>query len=162
MAVSEDVSEHFDFFAHVIWPEVATAISDGLGSVIFAAGRPDELHNVCHACLSGPDGFGSTTPQPTASSPCWSPLHRVLALSPRCASLRPMILSNGVGNFRCISNSGGKRSFLRSRVPSQRLVPQATSRSPKTLRLGRRCRPAGMTRSTFLNLPIGSGGYLCR
>ena len=47
MTVSEEVSEHFDFFARVIWPEVSEAMSDGLGSVIFAAGRPDELHRVC-------------------------------------------------------------------------------------------------------------------
>ena len=46
MAVSEDLSEHFDFLARVIWPEVGEAISEGLGSVIFAAGRPDELHRV--------------------------------------------------------------------------------------------------------------------
>jgi len=46
MATSEEISEHFDFFSRVVWPEVGGAISEGLGSVIFAAGRPDELHRV--------------------------------------------------------------------------------------------------------------------
>ncbi|KAL7425101.1 hypothetical protein Q5752_000789 [Cryptotrichosporon argae] len=42
--ISTDISARFDFFARVAWPEIATAIVDNLGSVIFAAGRPDELH----------------------------------------------------------------------------------------------------------------------
>lgn len=39
-------SSEFDFFAGAIWPEIATAILDNLGGSIFAAGRPDELHQV--------------------------------------------------------------------------------------------------------------------
>ena len=39
----------FDFFAGCLWPEIATAIIDNLGSTIFAAGRPDDLHKVSHA-----------------------------------------------------------------------------------------------------------------
>ena len=46
MTISEDVSDHFDFFSRVIWPEIAETISENLGGVIFAAGRPDELHTV--------------------------------------------------------------------------------------------------------------------
>ncbi|RXK37916.1 hypothetical protein M231_04805 [Tremella mesenterica] len=34
----------FDFFGKVIWPEVSGSIASKLGNVIFAAGRPDELH----------------------------------------------------------------------------------------------------------------------
>lgn len=38
------VSPNFDFFSRVLWPEICSAIVDNLGSTIFAAGRPDELH----------------------------------------------------------------------------------------------------------------------
>lgn len=41
-------SDEFDFFASALWPEIATAIVDNLGGAIFAAGRPDELHQVSH------------------------------------------------------------------------------------------------------------------
>ncbi|KAF8844393.1 COG complex component [Paxillus ammoniavirescens] len=36
-------SEGFDLMANVIWPEVGQAIMDELGSVVFAAGKPDEF-----------------------------------------------------------------------------------------------------------------------
>nr|ODO04208.1 hypothetical protein L204_00563 [Cryptococcus depauperatus CBS 7855] len=42
--IGEKVSNKFDFLAKVIWPEIGEAIMDNLGNVIFAAGRPDELH----------------------------------------------------------------------------------------------------------------------
>ncbi|KIK99406.1 hypothetical protein PAXRUDRAFT_822754 [Paxillus rubicundulus Ve08.2h10] len=35
--------EGFDLMANVIWPEVGQAIMDELGSVVFAAGKPDEF-----------------------------------------------------------------------------------------------------------------------
>ncbi|EAL18864.1 hypothetical protein CNBI1250 [Cryptococcus deneoformans B-3501A] len=41
---SKEVSEKFDFFARVFWPEIGDTIIERLGSVIFAAGRPDDLH----------------------------------------------------------------------------------------------------------------------
>ncbi|WVQ84689.1 hypothetical protein IAT38_006844 [Cryptococcus sp. DSM 104549] len=44
LTVAEEVSDKFDFFARVIWPEVSEAVMEKLGGVIFAAGRPDELH----------------------------------------------------------------------------------------------------------------------
>lgn len=40
---SED-GEGFELFGNVIWREVGDRLMDELGSVIFAAGRPDELH----------------------------------------------------------------------------------------------------------------------
>ncbi|KAF9227314.1 COG complex component [Gyrodon lividus] len=36
-------TEGFDIMANVIWPEVGQAIMDELGSVVFAAGKPDEF-----------------------------------------------------------------------------------------------------------------------
>ncbi|WVR00086.1 hypothetical protein IAU59_007228 [Kwoniella sp. CBS 9459] len=44
LQVSEDISDRFDFFSNVIWPEIADTLVQKLGSTIFAAGRPDELH----------------------------------------------------------------------------------------------------------------------
>ncbi|TYJ52897.1 hypothetical protein B9479_006485 [Cryptococcus floricola] len=44
MDVGEEVSSKFGFFARVIWPEIGERIMEKLGGVIFAAGRPDELH----------------------------------------------------------------------------------------------------------------------
>lgn len=40
----------FDVFAQIIWPCISTSIVDNLGSTIFAAGRPDELHKVRLTC----------------------------------------------------------------------------------------------------------------
>lgn len=42
--MAQALSTHFDFFSRVLWPEISKSIVDNLGSVIFAAGRPDELH----------------------------------------------------------------------------------------------------------------------
>lgn len=36
----------FEFFANVVWKEVGERLMDELGSVLFAAGRPSELHQV--------------------------------------------------------------------------------------------------------------------
>ncbi|WWC72121.1 uncharacterized protein I206_106081 [Kwoniella pini CBS 10737] len=44
LQIADDISEKFDFFAKIIWTEIASALIDNLGSTIFAAGRPDELH----------------------------------------------------------------------------------------------------------------------
>ncbi|EJT49997.1 hypothetical protein A1Q1_00838 [Trichosporon asahii var. asahii CBS 2479] len=42
--MAQALSAHFDFFSRVLWPEISKSVVDNLGSVIFAAGRPDELH----------------------------------------------------------------------------------------------------------------------
>ncbi|KGB78784.2 hypothetical protein CNBG_4622 [Cryptococcus deuterogattii R265] len=42
--ISKEISEKFDFFARVFWPEIGDTIVERLGNVIFAAGRPDDLH----------------------------------------------------------------------------------------------------------------------
>lgn len=44
--ISKEISEKFDFFARVFWPEIGDTIVERLGNVIFAAGRPDDLHKV--------------------------------------------------------------------------------------------------------------------
>lgn len=44
--VSKEISEKFDFFARVFWPEIGDTVVERLGNVIFAAGRPDDLHKV--------------------------------------------------------------------------------------------------------------------
>jgi hypothetical protein len=51
MAAAEELSEQFDFYSNVIFPEIADAIADKLGHVVFAAGRPDELHQVRRTIL---------------------------------------------------------------------------------------------------------------
>jgi hypothetical protein len=38
----------FEFFANVVWKEIGERLMDELGSVLFAAGRPSELHQVSH------------------------------------------------------------------------------------------------------------------
>lgn len=37
----------FEVMANVVWAEVGRAIMDELGSVVFAAGKPDEFRKVC-------------------------------------------------------------------------------------------------------------------
>ena len=67
---SEAPTDEFNFLPHVIWPEISTAISDKLGNVIFAAGRPDDLHKVHFSTLTIHDLklTISTSPPPTTSS----------------------------------------------------------------------------------------------
>ena len=36
----------FEFFGNVVWKEIGERLMDEMGSVIFAAGRPAELHQV--------------------------------------------------------------------------------------------------------------------
>lgn len=38
--------KRFEFFGNVVWREIGERLMDELGSVIFAAGRPAELHQV--------------------------------------------------------------------------------------------------------------------
>lgn len=40
--------EGFEIMANVIWAEFGRGIMDEMGSVVFAAGRPDEFRKVCH------------------------------------------------------------------------------------------------------------------
>ncbi|KAN0091182.1 COG (conserved oligomeric Golgi) complex component, COG2 domain containing protein [Tylopilus felleus] len=43
MEVAMPAGEGFDIMANVVWPELGQAIMDELGSVVFAAGKPDEF-----------------------------------------------------------------------------------------------------------------------
>ncbi|WVR07562.1 hypothetical protein IAU60_004604 [Kwoniella sp. DSM 27419] len=55
LQLADEISDRFDLFAGVIWPEIANALVDALGGTIFAAGRPDELHKhytITHAFIS--------------------------------------------------------------------------------------------------------------
>lgn len=85
----------FDFFANVVWKEVGERLMDELGSVLFAAGRPSELHQVGRlgpAC-GRPNEFPkltegilsvsarSTIRSRTSSSPCSRVSPRVRARS---------------------------------------------------------------------------------
>lgn len=44
LSIAHSVSKDFDFFSRVIWPEIGVTITENLGHVVFAAGRPDDLH----------------------------------------------------------------------------------------------------------------------
>ena len=50
ISLSEGISDRFDLFVGVLWPEIASAIMENLGGTIFSAGRPDELHKVSNTC----------------------------------------------------------------------------------------------------------------
>lgn len=50
-AGSEEQQPGFEIMANVVWAEVGRALMDELGSVIFAAGRPDEFRKVRARCL---------------------------------------------------------------------------------------------------------------
>lgn len=39
--------ERIEIIANVVWTELARALMDELGSVVFAVGRPDEFRQVC-------------------------------------------------------------------------------------------------------------------
>lgn len=46
--VTMHAGEGFDIMTNVIWPEIGQAIMDELGSVVFAAGKPDEFLKVIY------------------------------------------------------------------------------------------------------------------
>lgn len=46
LSIAQSVSPRFDLFAGVLWPEICNAVINNLGGTIFAAGRPNELHQV--------------------------------------------------------------------------------------------------------------------
>jgi hypothetical protein len=45
-AMRREEASGFDIMANVVWPEIGRTIMDELGSVIFAAGRPDQFRKV--------------------------------------------------------------------------------------------------------------------
>lgn len=53
----------FEFFASVVWKEVGERLMDELGSSLFAAGRPSELHQV-RTLPSRKQGEGSNADRP--------------------------------------------------------------------------------------------------
>lgn len=55
--VSTRAGDSFDIMANVIWPEIGQAIMDELGSVVFAAGKPDEFLKVIYHFT----GYGNFT-----------------------------------------------------------------------------------------------------
>jgi hypothetical protein len=51
----KDVMHGFQILAHVVWEEVANAVINDLGEVVFAAGRPNDLRKV-RAAINFPRG----------------------------------------------------------------------------------------------------------
>jgi len=43
---TEDTIQGFQILAYVVWEEIANAIINDIGDVVFTAGRPDELRKV--------------------------------------------------------------------------------------------------------------------
>jgi len=43
---TEDTTQGFQILAYVVWEEIANAIINDIGDVVFTAGRPDELQKV--------------------------------------------------------------------------------------------------------------------
>jgi len=43
---TEDTTQGFQILAYVVWEEIANAIINDIGDVVFTAGRPDELRKV--------------------------------------------------------------------------------------------------------------------
>jgi hypothetical protein len=105
----------FDVLANVVWVEVARAIMDELGSIVFAAGKPDEFRKASSATPS----YGCTT---MFNGTCFSIMRRLrrsLGLSSswrprwspsrRCGLIPPTLHLNDAGSFLCTSNCDGRR-----------------------------------------------------
>jgi len=43
---TEDTTQGFQVLAYVVWEEIANAVINDIGDVVFTAGRPDELRKV--------------------------------------------------------------------------------------------------------------------
>ena len=168
MSISEDLSQNFDVFAGVLWPEIAQAIMDNLGSVIFAAGRPDELHQVSLIDPSDkdrcPNPLGRTTQSHTTLShvsrislPQHSQYHR------RDHPQSPKHL-NGAGNSQSTFSSVGKLSSLHSRLHwLHRALRQALGLSVNPQQCPKPCQLVSPTMFSCTSSRIGSGGspYKC-
>ena len=113
LSISDDLSPQFNLYAGVIWPEVAEAIMERLGGVIFAAGRPDELHQVSTDMRHCADGR-TTRLHTTLSHISKLSLrpHKLFQLHETPRSARSL---NADGSSRFTFNYGGKRSLLHSR-----------------------------------------------
>lgn len=55
--VATHSGDGFDIMANIIWPEIGQAIMDELGSVVFAAGKPDEFLKVVYHLID----YGNST-----------------------------------------------------------------------------------------------------
>ena len=108
MAAADEVSENFDFFTSVIWHTISSAIVTNLGSIIFAAGRPDELHEV----RSSPDELTCRTiPSPIILLPRWRAWRHLSKPSCHSAEVRITNLSRCDGNFQYTFSFDGSRSW---------------------------------------------------
>jgi hypothetical protein len=105
----------FDVLANVVWVEVARAIMDELGSIVFAAGKPDEFRKVSSAtpsrdyskisnktCFSITRRLRRSLGSLSSWRPQWNP-------SRRCGLTRPTLHLNDAGSFLCTSSCDGRR-----------------------------------------------------
>lgn len=155
--------EHgWDFLSQVIWPRVASAIKSKLGSTIFSAGRPDDLHEVCGDVASRLKYCANTeTPRTTPPLITLSPHSKTLRLVRRRwrqSAMPPLQKSCvGSGSFPCTFNSDGKRlsassneAYQRGLQVDQRKLPKVKNgRYRRVLYSGKGYRVVGVTKSLF-------------
>jgi hypothetical protein len=107
---------NFDILANVVWAEVARSIMDELGSVVFAAGKPDEFRKVRNQPftwnslqLQAQPSLDSTMKQLKPSFVHWNFLDLQLRPFMRCVHTPPTALLNVAGSCLFISNCVGRK-----------------------------------------------------
>ena len=111
-------SEGFEIMANVVLAEIAWAILEELGSVVFAAGRPDDFRQASAKCILVEHfmtSFYSIMPLPRISWLHWSFWHRRSIPWSPCGPIRRTWLSSEDGNCQCTSSFDGKTSSERLR-----------------------------------------------
>lgn len=110
---SEGDDKGFRILANVVWAELGTAIMDELGSVVFAAGKPDEFRKVwtlplIRASLPKPVDEHSITKRRRPSCAHWSISPRPSTLSKRCARILCISRLAKGGSCRYTISSDGR------------------------------------------------------
>lgn len=144
-----------DVLSRILWPAISTSIVSSLGNTIFAAGRPDELHQVSYTS-QGPicreNWLTLSTIRPyTASCRPWNPWHLRTRPSMPCAKAPNTPLLSGGGSSPFISNSDGRKLSERTKPP---LLPPHPSRGGHYLnqeQLGTLGQSAGVQMSLYQN-----------
>lgn len=104
----------FEIMANVVWAEIGRAVLDELGSVVFAAGKPDDFRKVRESlgmCWVREAHLGdfSTTRRRRRSFARSSSSRRPCTPSRLCARTPCTCSSSGAGSCRYTSSCGGKR-----------------------------------------------------
>ena len=113
--------EGYEIMANVVWAEFGSAIMDEMGSVVFAAGKPDEfrqvgIHLVFIISYVYSEASHSTMKRHRHLYVRWNSWRRLFIPSKLCVRTPFTQLSRGGGNCLSIFSYGGRKSSASLRM----------------------------------------------